>query len=191
MALLAPRILAPPLLERDQLGAARLVEDFGGDGRAIDKRRANRGAVAIADHHHLFEGNDVAGLGGQFLDREFVIGGNAILLAARLDDSEHLIRPCSSASFGGAGRASWFQDRNRLERRHKPGLPGHFGKRRYTRAQRKVNRNRAPDCRRPATTVRARGRGKAKAFTCDLRKLKGFAHRAISFGLRNAQRGCN
>ena len=49
MALLAPRILTPALLESDQLRAARLFDDLGDHLGTGDQRRADLDAVAIVE----------------------------------------------------------------------------------------------------------------------------------------------
>ncbi len=68
-----------------------LLDHFGGDGGALDQRRADRRLVAVADGQHLRKFNDVAGIAGELLDLQEVIGGDAILLAARFDDCEHFL----------------------------------------------------------------------------------------------------
>ena len=70
---------------------AALLDDFGGDGGAGHERRADRRLVAVADGQHLREFDDVAGVAGELLDLQEVIGGDAILLAARFDDCEHFL----------------------------------------------------------------------------------------------------
>jgi hypothetical protein len=47
VAALAARILAPPLLEGNHLGAARLLDDFADDARARDERRADLARLAV------------------------------------------------------------------------------------------------------------------------------------------------
>src|SRR5689334_8715149 len=85
MTALAARVLAPALLEGDDLRPARLRQDFRRNRCALDCWGAERRGVT-ADHQHLAERNNVAGLAGNFLDFQLVVGSNAILLAAGLDD---------------------------------------------------------------------------------------------------------
>src|SRR5262249_29443636 len=89
MAAPAPRILAAALLERDDLGAAALLDHLGSDRCAGDRRGAKRHGVA-ADDQHLTDADDLTGLARDLLDLEQVLGGNAVLLTAGLDDCEHL-----------------------------------------------------------------------------------------------------
>ena len=90
MALLAARVLAATLLEIDQLGAAALLEDFGGDAGACDRRLAERDVAVATQHQHFGELEQRARLGIELLDFEDFVGGDAVLLSARLDDSVHL-----------------------------------------------------------------------------------------------------
>src|SRR6202007_2055594 len=63
MSLLAPIIVAPLLLEDDDLGCARLLDHGGADRGAIKKRGAGRDLRAFADHQHFAEFDRRAGLG--------------------------------------------------------------------------------------------------------------------------------
>ncbi len=54
-----------------------------------NQRGADLGAVA-ADHQHLAEFNHLAGLGRDAVDPDDIFRGDAVLLAARFDDCEHL-----------------------------------------------------------------------------------------------------
>ena len=92
MAALAARVLPPPLLEGDDLGSARLIDDFArhrgaGDGRAADLD------ILAAEQQHLAELDDLAALALHLADRDDVLGGDPVLLPAGLDDCEHLDRP--------------------------------------------------------------------------------------------------
>src|SRR5262249_34742962 len=89
----APRILAAALLEGDDLWAAHMIEHLGADRRTRHGGSAKYGVVA-ADHQDFAAFHDRAGLGLEPVDPEHVLSGNAILLAARFDDREHLFRPC-------------------------------------------------------------------------------------------------
>src|SRR5437660_7629905 len=88
MTALAPRVLPAALLERDRLVAADLLDDLAGDERAGHHRAAHQDVVA-AHHQHLGELDDVAELALDLLDGDPLIGGDPVLLAARLDDCEH------------------------------------------------------------------------------------------------------
>src|SRR6185437_12407641 len=89
MPLLAAVVLAPLLLEHDDLVAARLLHHLGGNQRAGNGRAARLRAIA-AKQQHLAERNDVAGLARDALDLDNVVRRHAILLAARADDREHV-----------------------------------------------------------------------------------------------------
>src|SRR5262249_19070522 len=88
----APRILAPPLLERDDLPVARLRQHLRRDRCAGNRRVTKRQAVA-ADDQDLAELDDLAGFALDLVDLQHVIGDNAILLAPRSDDREHRFHP--------------------------------------------------------------------------------------------------
>src|SRR5207344_1981659 len=66
VSLLAAVVLAPLLLEHDDLVAAALLHHFGGDQRAGNQRAAHLRAIA-AKQQHLAELDDVAGLAGDAL----------------------------------------------------------------------------------------------------------------------------
>src|SRR5262245_51048873 len=89
MPLLAAVVLAPLLLEHNDLVAARLLHHFGCDQRAGNERAAGLGAIA-AKQQHLSELDDVAGLARDALDRDNVVRRHAILLAAHANDREHV-----------------------------------------------------------------------------------------------------
>src|SRR5690606_14136476 len=55
MAALAARVLTAALLEGDDLRAAALLDDLGGDRGAVDKRRADGEIGAVANSEHLVE----------------------------------------------------------------------------------------------------------------------------------------
>src|SRR6202012_2173517 len=84
MADLAARILAPALLERDDLRPARLLEHLGGDHRAGHSRHTDRHSVA-ADEQDLAELDNFTGFALDLVDLEHVFGGYPVLLAARLE----------------------------------------------------------------------------------------------------------
>ena len=85
---LAPRILPPTLLERDDLRPAALLDHLGRDRRAAHRRAAELDVVA-ADYQHFAELDDLAGLALDLVDLKHVVGSNPVLLAAGFDDREH------------------------------------------------------------------------------------------------------
>src|SRR5690606_40591218 len=91
MADLAARILAAALLERDDGAGLALIHDFGGHGGAFHERRADDDIVTLAMRQNLADLDDVADLARNLLDLQHVVGGHAILLAARFDDCEHFL----------------------------------------------------------------------------------------------------
>src|SRR5690606_9603822 len=91
MAALAARILPAALLEGDDLRAAPLLDDFRRHQRALDEGSAESHVVTISEGQHMADLDDVAGLAGEISNLQYVIGCNAILLAAGLDDCEHLL----------------------------------------------------------------------------------------------------
>ena len=78
MAALAAGIFSPPLLERDDLGAARLIEHLGRNRGAGDGRRAKRHTVA-ADDQDLAEFDDLTRLALDLVDLEHIFGGDPVL----------------------------------------------------------------------------------------------------------------
>src|SRR6478672_2374212 len=89
MPLLAAVVLAPLLLEHDDLVAARLLHHLGGNQRTGNGRAARLRAIA-AKQQHFAELDDIAGLARDALDLDNVVRRHAILLAARADDREHV-----------------------------------------------------------------------------------------------------
>src|SRR5262249_13205497 len=86
---LAPRILAAALLEGDDLRAAHMIQHFGPDRRTFNGGGAKHSPIA-ADPQDLTEFHTRAGRSFEPVDPKHVLGDNAILLAARFDDREHL-----------------------------------------------------------------------------------------------------
>ena len=68
---------------------------------AFDEGRAERHVVAFAMREHLADFDDIADFAGDLLDLQYVVGGDAILLAARFDDCEHFLP--------FAVRSAWFR----------------------------------------------------------------------------------
>src|SRR6185437_10674870 len=85
MAVLAPRILAAPLLEDDQVRPARLLDDRAHDLGAGDGRRAD----LLAHHQDVGELDPGAGLACNPLHGERVVGGDGILFSTRADYGDH------------------------------------------------------------------------------------------------------
>src|SRR5207237_2113523 len=70
MALLAPVILPPLLLEDDDLGRAGLLDDRGADQSALEQWRPRRDLGSLADHQYLAQLDRRPGLARQLLDRD-------------------------------------------------------------------------------------------------------------------------
>ena len=87
IAALAARVLAAALLERNDLVAALMRDDFGRNSRT-GHRVAEDGGVA-ADHQDIAELDDRARRAVEAGDLEGLFGGDAVLLAAGFDDCEH------------------------------------------------------------------------------------------------------
>src|SRR6476469_5807905 len=89
MSALALGVLAATLLERNDLGAAGLLDHFARHRGAGDDRRAD----LPVHHQDLVERDRFAGFGDELLGGDDVVGGNLVLLAAGLDDCEHRFCP--------------------------------------------------------------------------------------------------
>src|SRR6266851_7581672 len=89
VAVLAPIIVPPLLLEDDDLVGAALLDEGGADRGAGQERRAGRYGGAVADHQHLGELNRRARLAGELLDGDHVVRGDLVLLAAGADHCKH------------------------------------------------------------------------------------------------------
>src|ERR1700730_16144945 len=89
MALLAPIILPPLLLEDDDLGRPALLDHGGADRGARDHPRSRRNLGSLADHQYLAELDRRPGLARELLDRDDIVLGDLVLLAAGPDHSEH------------------------------------------------------------------------------------------------------
>jgi hypothetical protein len=149
MPALAARILAAALLEGDDLLAAGLRHHGPGHRDPGHDRGADLDAIVVREHQHLVERDGFARLACELGDRDGVLGGDAILLAAGLDHCEHRLSSCSNPALCGrpARPASWqFRLRRTAAR---PGPPqmesaGLFGARakavRLRRTRRIVNR---------------------------------------------------
>src|SRR3954454_22588119 len=106
VAVAPPVVLAPPLLEDDDLLALALLKHGRRDLGAGDGGRAHDRALA-ADHQHLAELDRAAGLAIEPLDDEDLVLGDAVLLAAGLDHCVH---------GAGAGPEIGTRDRGRSPR---------------------------------------------------------------------------
>ena len=91
MALGAAVFLAPFLLEDEDFVGAGLFEHLGHDLGARDQRIAHGGVGALADHENLVELNGRASLARELLDRNDIVLGDLILLAAGADDCVHRV----------------------------------------------------------------------------------------------------
>src|SRR5689334_23198449 len=107
MAVLAPEMLAPLLLEDDELGAARQRRHLARDGGAGNQRRAERDAALARNHQNFAELDLIAGIGRKPLDLDDIFGGDAILLAARPYDSIHGFSPILTRRRRHAEARTW------------------------------------------------------------------------------------
>src|SRR6266446_7920748 len=89
MPLLAPVILPPLLLENDDLGRPALLDHRGADQGTLEQRRPGGDLGTLADHQYLGELDRGPGLARKLLDRDDVVLGDLVLLAAGPDHSEH------------------------------------------------------------------------------------------------------
>ena len=107
-AALAVGVLAPLLLEGDDLRAAAVLDDLGFDAGAGNQRGAGFGAVA-AQHQDLGERDLGAHLAFELGDREHVVLGNPILLSAAADDGKHgqIPEKCWSRAVSASGAAQY------------------------------------------------------------------------------------
>ena len=90
MAVLAAIIMAATLLENDDFFALGLSDDLGRDRhlRSIGNR------AVLACEQDVAQRDLVTGFTQQLLNRDFVSGGNPILLTARAHYSEHDTLTC-------------------------------------------------------------------------------------------------
>src|SRR6516225_9357699 len=89
MPLLAPVVVPPFLFEDDDLGCAGLLDDGGGDRRAGQQRYPGRDLGPLADHQHFAELDRGTGLARELLDRDHIVFGDLVLLAAGPNHREH------------------------------------------------------------------------------------------------------
>ena len=89
VSLFAARVLAAPLFEGNDFRSAGLVDELGSHFGAAHKWRADFDLVAVADHQDVREFDGGARFACKALDCEKIVLGDAILLAARFDDSVH------------------------------------------------------------------------------------------------------
>jgi hypothetical protein len=81
--------LAALLLEDDDLVGALLLQDLGGHAGA-GHGAARLGVALAGKHQNVAKLDDIAGLARDFLNLDNVVRRNAILLAARANDREHV-----------------------------------------------------------------------------------------------------
>jgi hypothetical protein len=91
VAIAAAVMLAPALLENDDVGPAGLLFDFTDNGGTGEEGGADIHGSAIGNHENLGEIHLVAGRAVELFDEDFIIGSNTILFAASLDDCVHFI----------------------------------------------------------------------------------------------------
>src|SRR3984893_10503488 len=89
MTLLTPIIVPPLFLEDDDLVGAPLLDHRGADGGAVKQWRPGRDLSPFADHQHLGEFDCRARFGRKLLDRDDIVLGDLVLLAAGPDHCEH------------------------------------------------------------------------------------------------------
>src|SRR5579863_9440377 len=88
MAALAAIVLAPLLLEYDDLGPARLLYDFRVHRGTLDEWPSDDGAFA-ANRQHLGERDLCADIADEAFDGDLVACSDAVLLSASLYDCKH------------------------------------------------------------------------------------------------------
>jgi len=89
MAVAAPIMMAAALLENDDGVAALLAQDLRGNRHAGQKRTADLDTFIARQQKNLAKLDDVPWRTGNFLYGYDIVGGDAVLLAARLDDCVH------------------------------------------------------------------------------------------------------
>src|SRR5690606_29711555 len=90
MTALTARILAATLLERDDLRSAALLDNFNGNRSAFNDRQADLDVCAFANGENVAQLYDFASFASDLLDLQYIVRGNAVLLATGFDDCEHL-----------------------------------------------------------------------------------------------------
>src|SRR5215469_10231461 len=89
MTLFAPIIVPPLLLKDDDLGRARLLDHSGADRSTGQQRRPGGDLGPVANHQHLGELDRRPRLARELLDRNHIVLGDLVLLAAGPDHREH------------------------------------------------------------------------------------------------------
>jgi hypothetical protein len=89
MAFCATVVLTASKFDDHDLVGATLRDDCSLDLTAIDERRANLDASALADHEHLLECDGVADRGIEALDTHALTLTGAVLLTASTKNSIH------------------------------------------------------------------------------------------------------
>ena len=85
MTVLAAIVMAAALLEHHDFFALGLRDDFGRNHDTLDVL----GFTAVTGQQNVAQRNGLTGFTSQLFDRDFVSGGNSVLLAARAHYSEH------------------------------------------------------------------------------------------------------
>src|SRR5207244_11111565 len=104
---LAARVLAAALLERDDLGAALVLQHFGCDRSARDRGRAKHRLLA-AEQENFAKLHDRTDIAGDLAYLEHIIRNDAVLPAAGFDDCEHRLIPSCSIPASDQVRAGFF-----------------------------------------------------------------------------------
>jgi hypothetical protein len=93
------------LFEDDDLGGARLLDDGGADSGTLDERDAGSYLGTVADHQHLAEFDRLTGVARELFDRDDVVLGDLVLLAAGSDHCKHGLTDMGYATAGATIRA--------------------------------------------------------------------------------------
>jgi len=103
MTLLGAVTCLGPVLEDNDLLAASLAQDLGGDAGAVDDRLADNGRLAVSNEQDAAEVDRVTRRSGQLVDLELGAQFDAILLAAGFDDCVHVSPSARVATCGMDG----------------------------------------------------------------------------------------
>src|ERR1700730_6564520 len=89
VTVLAPVIVPPLLLEDDDLVGPAMLDERGADRRAVEERRPGRDSGAVTDHQDFAEFDYGTGFAVELLDRDHIVLGDRVLLAAGADHCKH------------------------------------------------------------------------------------------------------
>ena len=90
VAIAAAIMFTTTLLENDQMRPAGLLFDFANNSGTSNQGSADLHICTAADHQYLVEMNVIARNTFELFDQNFIVCGNAILLAACLNDCVHV-----------------------------------------------------------------------------------------------------